>query len=198
MPQSLRLEIFETPEAPEGPVLLLPEQIEDMRLAAYERGYLAGWEDAGARHASESDSRRAAIERTAERLTFTYHEARGHVLQALRPLLSAMLATVLPAATRGALVPMVVEALMPLASTTLEAPVLLRVPDGAKAQFVEAFEGLVLPPLTLVETADLAEGEAEFVFGDETTRVDLGRAIAAIAEAIDRFHQIQTEEKRRA
>lgn len=198
MVHSLRLEVFETPEVPETPALMLPDQIEELRLAAYERGYLAGWEDAGTREDADAALRRTAIERTVERLDFSYHEARGHVLSALRPLFAEMIATLLPAAVRASLVPMVVDTLMPLATAAAAQPITLRIPAGQRAAFEAALAGLVLPPLDLVETAALIDGQAEFAFGNEETRVDLEQAARLIGSAIAQFYQIQTEEKRRA
>lgn len=198
MVHSLRLEVFETPEVPDTPALMLPDQVEEIRLAAYERGYLAGWEDSGTREDAEAALRRTAIERTVERLDFTYHEARGHVLTALRPLLAQMLATLLPAAVRASLVPMVVDTLMPLATAAAGQPITLRIPPGQKSAFEAVLAGLVLPPLDLVEADDLVEGQAEFAFGTEETRVDLDQAARMIGAAIAQFYQIQIEEKRRA
>ena len=198
MVQALRLEVFETPEVPDTPALMLPDQIEDIRLAAYERGYLAGWEDAGTREDADVALRRAAIERTVERLDFTYHEAQGHVLSALRPLFAEMLTTLLPVAVRASLVPVVIDTLMPLAAAAAGQPVTLRIPAGQKLAFEAALAGLVLPPMDLRETAELVDGQAEFAFGTEETRVDLDQAAAQIAAAIAQFYQIQTDEKRRA
>lgn len=198
MAHVLRLEVFETQQVPDSPALMLPDQIEEIRLAAYERGYLAGWEDAGTREEAEAALSRTALQRTAERLDFTYHEARGHVLESLRPLFSAMLATVLPTAVRASLIPLVIETLMPLATAAAARPITLRVPTGLKAGFEAATEGLVLPPLEITETDDLAEGQAEFAFGGEDVRIDLAHAATLISASLAQFYQIQIEEKRRA
>ncbi|MCB1394573.1 MAG: hypothetical protein H6898_04765 [Rhodobacter sp.] len=198
MTRSLRLEVFETPDQPDGPVLLMPEEVEDIRLNAYERGYGAGWDDGGQQAEAEETARRAAFARQAEQLTFTYHEARGHVLAALKPVIAAVLDTVLPAAVRASVVPLAIEQLMPLAHAAAEAPITLRIAPGRLADFEAAFDGLVLPPLDLVETGDLAEGQAEFTFGALETRIDLAHAAAVVRAAIDRFYLIQTEESRRA
>jgi flagellar assembly protein FliH len=193
MPQPLRLEVFETPEVPDGPVFLLPEEVEELRLNAYERGYGAGWEDGG-READAADSaRQAAFARQAEHLTFTYHEARGHMLNALRPLLEAMLDQVLPVAARASVVPLVIEQLIPLAHAALDTPITLRVAPGLRAEFETAFEGLVLPPLDLVEVEDLAEGQAGFAFEALETRVDLVHAAESLRRALAQFYQIQSE-----
>ncbi len=198
MPLPLRLEVFETPETIAGPVLLMPDEVEDLRLNSYERGYVAGWEDGGTQHDAEAATRRLAIERQVEQLNFTYHEARGHVLKALAPLFEAMVGGLLPAVARASVVPLVIEQLLPLAHAAAEAPVTLRVGRGARAAFEAAMAGQMLPPLEIVESADLAEGQAEFAFGIAETRIDLTHAATRIQRAIERFTQIQTEESHRA
>ena len=198
MPQPLKLEVFETADAPEGPALLMPEEIEDIRLNAYERGYLAGWDDGGQQVQTDDATRREAIERQAEQLNFTYHEARGHVLKALKPVLEAMLGCVLPTLARSSIVPLAIEHLTPLAHAAAEAPLTLRIPSGSRDAYLAAFEGLVLPPLDLVETEALAEGQAVFVLGEAETRVDLTHAAEEMRRAIDRFYLIQSEESQLA
>ena len=198
MPQPLRLEVFETADSLDGPALLMPEELEDLRLNAYERGYVAGWEDGSQQATGERDQRRAAVERTVEQLAFTYHDARVHVLKALQPLFAAMVETVLPCATRASVVPLALEQLMPLAHATAEAPLVLRVPVGWRADFRAALSGVVLPPLDIVEAEDLAEGQAAFAFGPAETRIDLTHAAEAIGRAIDAFYSIQNEESRLA
>ncbi|MCW1932395.1 hypothetical protein [Pararhodobacter zhoushanensis] len=198
MPHPLKLEVFETADTPEGPALLMPEEIEDIRLNAYERGYLAGWDDGGQQVQTDETARREAIERQAEQLNFTYHEARGHVLKALLPMLEGMLSCVLPTLARASIVPLAIEHLTPLAHGAADAPLTLRVPSGSRDAYLAAFEGLVLPPLDLVETDDLAEGQALFVLGEAETHIDLTHAAEEIRRAIDRFYLIQTEESQLA
>lgn len=196
MPSPLRLDVFEIADVPEGPALLTPEQIEELRLTAYERGYVAGYDDAGQQAEAEAAARRARVAAAIEGLSFGYHEARAHLLAGLEPLLRAMAEVLLPEIARAAVVPLVIEQLMPLTATAADTPLVLRVPPGQRADYLAAFQGLVLPPLTLVEAADLAEGQAEIACGADETRIDLTHAAARIAEALAAFHH--HEESRRA
>lgn len=198
MAHPLRLEVFETLDIPDGPALMMPDQIEDIRLNAYERGYRAGWEDGGVQTDAQAATRRLAIERQMERLDFTYHDARGHILSALEPLLAAVIGTVLPAAARAAIVPLVVETLMPLAHVAATHPIRLSVGPGGRVGFSGAFDGLVMPPIEIVEDPQLHDTQAEFVFGATETRIDLSHAADAAARALARFYQIATEELNRA
>lgn len=80
----LRLEIFESDE-PGGPaetVVLDTSALEEARLASYDSGYAAGWEDATAAQSGDQSRIRAELARNLQALSFTYQEARSHVLRA--------------------------------------------------------------------------------------------------------------------
>jgi len=198
MPTPIRLETFLKSEEPPAPEEQESAAFEEMKLNAYERGYVAGWEDSERQAEREALERRAAVERQVEGLTFTYHEARGHVLRAMEPVLTAMLETVIPEAARATLIPEVVAQLLPLAQGRSELPVTLRISEGARADFEATLAGLVLPPLEILESAELSPGQAEIAFDHKETRVDLAEAADALRGAISRFYQIQTEENRHA
>lgn len=198
MPVPLRLEVFEHPGEHDAPSLMMPEDMEALRLNAYERGYLAGWEDAMNEAETEDRRRQAAFARFCEHLDFTYNEALGHVLRALEPVLQAMSAQVLPVAAQAALVPRIVEELLPLAGRAAAAPLVLKVPPDATALFEAGFQGHALPPLDIVESADLASGTAEFAAGPLHVAIDMGdvaaRCVAAVAAFYD--YNLHAEEKR--
>lgn len=198
MAQPLQLEVFETPQTPDGPVFLMPEQVEDIRLNAYERGYGAGWDDGGQQGESEDAAHRAEIRRQVEQISFGYHEARAHVLNALNPLLTAVFDTVLPEVSRAAIVPLVIDQLLPLAHDAAEEPLVLTVPQGMRARFEAAFEGLVLPPLTLNESAELADAQAVISQGESQSHVDLTQATDSARMALERFYQFQNEDSKHA
>lgn len=195
MPAPLRLEVFETPDEPELPSLVMPEDLEDLRLNAYERGYTAGWDDAMRQADDETRARQEALVRLAEGLNFTYHEAQAHVLGALEPLLQAIAARILPQLARSALVQAVSEELMSVATELAATPVELRVPPGMKTDFEVGFEGLALPPLAIAECEDLPAGVAEFAGGARQTRVDLAGIAERMADTIARFYQFDMPKK---
>ena len=194
MPMPIRLEVFETLADDGAPQLLSPEQIEEIRLNAYERGYNAGWDDAGRQVEEEDRARRAEVERQLQQLAFTYHEVRGHLLRALEPVFEALLGTVVPVAARAAVVPMVVEQLLALAGNATEAPVTLRVSPGTRMEFEAALDGLVLPPLTIVESEEVAYLQASIGFDAQETQIDLAAVAEQLRAAIARFYLIQTQE----
>ncbi|MEH6772374.1 MAG: flagellar biosynthesis protein [Cereibacter changlensis] len=192
---ALQLEVFETgdPRAEAAPV---DAAAEEARLAAYEQGYGAGWEDAMAAQAADQARLKADLGRNLQALGFTFHEARVHVLRAVEPLLVEVATHLLPALAREALAPLVLEVLMPLAEEMAERPLTLVLNPAARPA-VEALLGEATGlPLTLVEEPTLGEGQVHLRIGDTETRIDLDRAIADIAAALRGFFD-PTELERR-
>jgi hypothetical protein len=198
MAHPLRLEVFEMADLSEGPSVLMPEDLEELRLTAYERGYIAGWDDSARQADAEASARQAQVAARIEALTFGYHEARNEILTGLGPLLSAMIDTLLPAVARAAVIPLVIEHLLPLAVARAESPLRLRVPAGTAADFQHALSGLALPPLTVTETGDLTAYQAEILANTDEIRIDLSAALTRIEAAITAFQTASSQESRRA
>lgn len=184
----LRLEVFETAGASgESTVVTDVAALEDARLAAYEQGYTAGWDDAVAAQSDNETRIRADLARNIQSLGFTYHEARVHVLRAIGPLLQEMVGRLLPEMAREALAPVVLETLMPLAEQMADAPVLLVLNPAARPAVEALLEQATGLPLTLTEEPTLGEGQVYLRLGDSETRIDLDHATAEIATVVRNF-----------
>lgn len=154
------------------------------RLAAYESGYRSGWDDC---LAAEQDATRrvsAELARNLADLGFTYHEARAQLVTETEAVLDAFFRTVWPRCAGAAVARMLVDDVLELASTALDAPVEL-VTAPADAPTVRA----LLPetttfPLSLVEEAALAEGQAFLRFGRSERAYDMSRIADRLSEAI--------------
>jgi flagellar biosynthesis/type III secretory pathway protein FliH len=198
MMSRLRLEVFEdTSGLAAGSKLGLEQAaVEEAKLASYEQGYAAGWEDAAAAQSEEQARLGADIARNLQSLGFTYHEARVHVLRAIEPLLTGMIARLLPQTAREALGPLVHETLMTLADGLADAPVTM-VLNPASRVAVEAFlSGTNGLPLTIVEEPSLGEGQVYLRLGDAEARVDLDAAVAAIGTAVRGFYTLIEEDRK--
>lgn len=188
---ALRLELFET-EPPDGPTTIVTDigTIEQAKLTAYEQGYAAGWDDGVAAQSEDQTRLRADLARSLQGLSFTYQEARAHVLKALEPLIESMLSRLLPVAAQSALAPMVIDTLRPLAAELAEAPVLLYINPAVRPAVASVLSGGDALPVTLVDEPMLGEGQAVLRLGQIESRVDLDAAMAAVAEAVRQFFQM--------
>lgn len=194
--RALRLETF-TPEA-FGLMRddLSEAEAEEERLAAYEQGHRAGWDDAIAAQSVDMTRLRTDLGQSLQDLSFTYHEAHSHVLRSLEPLLRDMVSVVLPAVARETLAPILLDELKPLAAELAGAPVeIVTHPDN-----LALVEDLVVSragfPATLRGEPTLGRGQAHFRTGAAERVIDLDGAMATISEAVSAFFHITKEESR--
>jgi flagellar biosynthesis/type III secretory pathway protein FliH len=191
-----RLEVFEAaPDRPRGAQVLVTEvgALEEARLAAFDQGYKAGWDDAAASQSEDQTRIRADLARTLQGLSFTYQEARAHLLTALQPLLSDIVGRLLPEMARETLAPLVLEQVMPLAEEIADLPVTLVLNPAdrtAVETLIQAATGL---PLDIAEEPTLPEGQVFVRLGAAEAKVDLSRATAEIAAAVRGFFTLAQE-----
>ncbi|MBE2278041.1 MAG: flagellar biosynthesis protein [Rhodobacteraceae bacterium] len=191
-----RLEVFETgTPGPRSPAVITTEvsAFEEAKLAAYEQGYQAGWDDAAAARSADQAGIAADLARNLQALSFTYQEARAHILSGLEPLMTEMVERLLPETARETLAPLVLEKLMPMAEELGDQPVHLLLNPSSRT----AVENLVTQatglPLCIVEEPTLAEGQAYLRLGAAEAKVDLTRASSEIAAAVHAFFSLSQE-----
>jgi flagellar biosynthesis/type III secretory pathway protein FliH len=184
----LRLEVFETGQPSKTTAVVTDlGAIEEEKLSAYEQGYTAGWDDSSAAQAEEQAQLSAEIARNLQALTFTFHEARTHVLRSIEPLLADMVTRLLPEVARAALAPVVRETLQPLAEDLAGSPVEIVLNPVARPAVEAILEENAGLPVTLIEEPSLSEGQLYIRLGQAETHVDLDAAVAAIATAVQDF-----------
>ncbi len=191
----LRLEVFEVASEPALTTVVTDlSAMEEARLAAYEQGYTAGWDDATASQADNQTLLGAEIARNLQELAFTYQEARNHVLRAIEPLLAQMTERVLPDMARAALAPMIIETLRPMAAALSDSPVVLVINPAARPAVEALIDRADALPLTIEEEPTLGEGQAHLRFGASETHIDLDRAVTDIAAAVRGFFDLNLTE----
>lgn len=191
-----RLEVFEPAGKPKKPSTMVTTElaaIEEAKLASYEAGYKAGWDDAAAAQVEDQSRIGADLARNLQQLSFTYQEARAHILKALEPLLTEIAGRLLPETARETLAPLVLEQVMPLAEELADQPVVLVLNPAVRAPvelLVEQATGL---PLTIEEEPTLGEGQVYVRLGGTEAKVDLTRVTAEIATAVRSFFSLVEE-----
>ncbi|MEZ5777412.1 MAG: flagellar biosynthesis protein [Paracoccaceae bacterium] len=196
MTRRVQLEVFELPDVTDGRVELAQGELEECRLAAYEQGYTAGWEDAVAAQSSDISRLRADLGRNLADLSFTYHEAHSHVLRSLEPLLKDMVTKVLPAVARESLGQMVLEHIRPIAKTLADGPIVVVAHPINRASLEDLLVRENSFPLEFEEEPSLGEGQVHLRLGAHDARVDLDGVIGAISAAVSAFFTIEKQREK--
>ncbi len=195
MGRPLKLEVFEYLD-PADASSVPQHAVEEVRLAAYESGYTAGWDDAAAANGEAQGHIRAELGANLQEMAFTYLEARGHVMRSLEPLLRDMVAKVLPEIGRATLGQMVLEAVMPLAAELADAPLTLVLNPASRTLVEPLVVGQSAVPVVIREEPTMGEGQVVLKTGVRERRIDLDDTVARIGSAIDGYFHIEPEAKR--
>ncbi len=192
----VRLEVFESDEPHSGTetVVMDTALLEEARLASYDAGYSAGWEDATAAQSGDATRIHAELARNLQALSFTYQEARSHILRALEPLLDEMVTVLLPSLAREAVGGLVLDALMPMAEGLADAPVRIVLNPAIRPAVEPLIANATGLPLEIEEEPLLGEGQVYLRFGGTETLVDLDRATTEIAAAVRGFFDLNRKE----
>jgi len=171
------------------------EEIETRRLAAFEEGYQAGWDDALHAHTQDRMRLTSDLAQNLLDMSFTYNEAYTHLFRELRPLLVEIVDKLLPRMLRHSIGPRIVEELQAAATDTLrgEAHILVN-PDVAETvAALVAQDGAF--PVSIRGDAALTEGQAQLSLPDREIEINLDQMIAEISSALEAFtHDLQKED----
>lgn len=171
-----------TPDAPPG---FSEEEVEAERLAAFDKGYSAGWEDATRTAAQDADRMKADFANTLRDMGFTFHEARAHVMRGLVPLLQAVVETLLPAVVHGTLGARLQEEITDLAEDAADLPILLRAAEGEADAMRDAIAEVPGLPIDLAEDPSVPPGQLFLILGRSEVNIDLSGPLRRLTEALE-------------
>ncbi len=195
MTARILLEVFRHAEDAETP-LLTPEEAEERALAAFEKGYAAGWDDAARAMGDEDTRLRGEIAAHLQTLGFGFVEARQHVLTAVGPLLRAMVARILPGLAEEALARAVTQHLQPQAERLSDTPVTVMLHPDARRLVEPVLADLPRLPVRLVEDRALGHAQVYIVSEAREDLVDVDAALAALKAAVGDFLPESAEVRR--
>jgi flagellar biosynthesis/type III secretory pathway protein FliH len=167
-----------------------PEQIENQRMAAYEQGYQAGWDDATRAESQEQSRIGADFARNLQDLGFTYHEARSHVMRAMEPLLNEIVTKVLPSLIAETLGQTILEELMPMVDQASDTPIEVVINPGNRAVLETLIADSVSVPINIVEEESLADGQVYLRMDSIEKQIDMNNVLDRIGSAISSVYEI--------
>ena len=185
MPISHLLEDFKTTDPAETATVLMSNlELEEQRLAAFEKGYSAGWEDAIAADAQGKAHLSSVLTQNLEDAVFSYHEALGQMQQALVPVFEAIAEQLLPGMVRSGLAPHILTALQDIATETMARPLILSVPPGTEDGIAPLLPAAGNVDLIIREDGSLSEGQARLHLDDSGVEIDLSALADEMRDAL--------------
>ncbi|MEY8828765.1 ABC transporter ATP-binding protein [Sedimentitalea sp. XS_ASV28] len=189
------LEDFSMIDRPEDPITEMSDDaIEDMRLASFEQGYTAGWDDAIRVQSEDKHRALAALAQNLEDFAFTYQEALSQMTRAIEPVFRTLLQKVLPEAMQESVGARIVEQCLDLAREQVEQPVMLVVPTGAGDALKPILQKDLAMQLAIRESAEIGPGQIQIRIGDSEREIDTAQLLASLTQSVDAFYHTLTEE----
>ena len=189
------LKDFSPPLSADSQMTLMSEiALEDHRLASFEQGYTAGWDDAF--HAQENDQSRilGALGRNLEDLSFSYQEAHTQMIRMVTPILEALVKQVLPEVMQDTIGSLIVERVTQMIHEEAGRPISLVVPPGVGATIQPLLSQAVTMPVAVIEDTELAPGQAQLRFDSAERDINLTRVLEEARQAIESFaYEIERE-----
>ncbi|MEL7105945.1 MAG: flagellar biosynthesis protein [Pseudomonadota bacterium] len=182
----LNLETFDAanPKQAEEDNRVSMEAVESARIAGYDSGYKTGWDDAMQKSRADGERIGAEFARNLRDLSFTFHEARAHVLRSLDGLLDEISQTFLPGLMAEAIGPMIKESIETIASDAAGAPIQIRAAPEEAGRLRTFLINEADLPVQVIDEPSLAEGQAYLKLGAQERQVDLREPLDRLSAAI--------------
>ncbi|NDR58376.1 hypothetical protein [Aliiruegeria sabulilitoris] len=162
---------------------------EDERLQAFDQGYKDGWDDAARAHAEEQGTISDELAANLQAMSFTYHEARGAVLNEMEEILKGVVERVLPRSLVHSLGQTLIDRIRDVSSEASNVEVQVCVnPDNAE-RIRELFQEMVTPPLNVMEESTLGDGQAYLRFNESEQKIDLEAVLQELSDAVSEFFE---------
>lgn len=184
------LEDFSAPRAQPVPTAMIDpdsDAFQSMRLASFEEGYKAGWDDAIKAQGADKAAISGDFAQNLQDLSFTYHEAVAHVVKSTAPLLREMVGVILPALAEETLGLQISDLLQQRLRGAAQPGVEIRVaPEN-----VERVRALLIHPpdfpARILPQEGLGPGQARLRFADEEQDIDMADALAEMSGLVAAF-----------
>ncbi|WP_120634722.1 ABC transporter ATP-binding protein [Ruegeria sp. EL01] len=167
--------------------LLDDDALEEQNLAAFEKGYGAGWEDAVQAQEQSQGQISAELGNALQDMSFTYHEAITRMTLSLEPMFQGLTRVVLPDTIERGFATRLVEQLCEMASEQIEQPMQIMVPEGRAGDVEAMIPSDLSPAPRVIEDPSLNSGQARLQVGVSRREVDCGALLGLVAQAFDSY-----------
>lgn len=172
------------------------DQVTDAKLASYEDGYKAGWEDAVKATDDEEKRLNDALVQRFEDLSFTYHEAHSKLSSAMKPLLTRFVTKLLPDVMHKALQAQLIDQIGKMIEAQSEQAIEVAVAPEQHAAIETLLADRLSNPFAVTAEPALTQGQIYLRVNQTEREINLDEVLSGISEAVDAFlHDLEAETK---
>lgn len=177
-----------------GKQSLTIDEIEELKLQAFESGYKAGWEDADGAQSDSLTHVSAELASSLQSASFEYHELRATMNAAVQSIMADVVEKILPAAAQASLGAHIRDFVTGTVREALDKPIEIAVAPASEDAVRAVLSSDLQDPFKLVTSANLSPNQAMLQLGKAETELNLDKMMAEIAAAITTYFETQKPE----
>lgn len=163
------------------------DDLEDMRLAAFEKGYVAGWEDAIKNQEKENSRISDGMAQRLEDISFTFYEARSQFSKDSGIILRLLSEKILPETLHRNFAEHLTYEMKSILESLSPDSLTIAVPKGNRTK-VEKLLNLDIPvPLRIEEDFSLGNDQVVLRVADIEREIDINRFVKSMLDTMDTF-----------
>jgi len=172
------------------------EEIEDLKLEAFEAGYQAGWDDAVKAQSDTLTHVSSGLATSLQTASFDYHELRSTLNASVQSIMDQVVSIILPKMAHASLGAHVRDHIVGASREALDRPIEVVVAPEAEEPIQGVLADQLPEPFTLVTDPLLASSQVVVRLGTRETEINLAKVTTDISAAIDAFFNVQNPEER--
>ncbi|WP_415404997.1 hypothetical protein [Tateyamaria sp. SN3-11] len=170
------------------------EEIEDLKLEAFENGYQAGWDDAVKAQADTLTHVSSGLAASLQAASFEYHELRASLNGSVQSILEQVVDTVLPTIAKVSLGAHIREQITSMSREALDRPIEIAIAPEAEDAVRGILAGEVQSPFILIVDPLMSPAQVVLRLGEAETELNLDKVVTDIRSAVTAYFQTQTSE----
>lgn len=154
--------------------------VDGEKLQSFDDGYQAGWEDSAKAQSNSIKKISSDFVKNLQDVSFSYHEARSALTQALRPLFQEISNKLLPEIARSSIGAHIVEQLSYMARNKSDQAIEVVVSPTDFEPINRWLGEQISDPFILIAQSDLGEGQVYLRLGSQEREINFGQLIQEI------------------
>lgn len=170
------------------------EDIEDLKLQAFESGYQAGWDDAVRAQSETMAHVSSEFAASLQSASFEYHELRATMNASVQSIMAEVVGAILPTIAHASLGAHIQEYIGSVARDALDRPIEVTIAPEQEDAVRSTLKEDLADPFKLTFDPALPANQALLRLGQAEAEINLGKTVADISAAVTAFFETQSAE----
>jgi flagellar biosynthesis/type III secretory pathway protein FliH len=170
------------------------DEIEDLKLQAFDSGFQAGWDDAVKAQAEMRTHISAELATSLQTASFEYHEVHATLNASAQRIIQTIIDTILPVVAQASLGAQIRDAVVSALHTITDCQIEIVLSPMNEVAVRQILSAELQDPFKLVSDPKMPLNQATLRLGAQEAEINLDKMVADIASAVNTFFENQKSE----